>query len=130
MKLHVFSNEIEFENLHISLNEAFELLEKQSSQESLEDNFIGFTFDDDEQAVIQFIRINDQEWILDIPTYVNSAFQGAINSPLLQRQVFSITQDFFHNGSTLHNAFSEKDFTKVISYLKSQYGLILKAESS
>lgn len=130
MKLHVLSTEIEFENLRISLNEAFELLDKQSSQESLEDNFIGFTFDHDEQAVIQFVRINDQEWILDIPRYINNAFQDAMSTPLLHQQVFSVTQDFFHNDSNLHLAFFEKDFSKVISYLKSQYGLILKADTS
>ncbi|MCE7734627.1 MAG: hypothetical protein GPJ54_07115 [Candidatus Heimdallarchaeota archaeon] len=129
MKLHVFSAEIEFDNLRISLSEAFELLEKQSSQETVVDNFIGFTFDNNEQAVIQFVRINDQDWILDIPSFVNNVFQNAMSTSLAQQQVFSITRDFFQENSILHNAFSEQDFTKVINYLKKQYGLILQVET-
>lgn len=130
MKVHVYSNEIELEDYPITLGEAFELLEKQSTIDQVDDNFIGFTFDDNKNAVIQFIRVTDKEWKIDIPTYKINEYQGALTSKLLNQSVFTITRDFFNDDSVFHKSISDNEYARVISHFKSMYGLILELENS
>ncbi|MHA2276794.1 MAG: hypothetical protein ACXAC2_13560, partial [Candidatus Kariarchaeaceae archaeon] len=74
MKLHVYSEGIELEDYSVNLEDSFQLLENQSSKSEVEDNFIGFTLDDDDLSVIQFVRRTKEEWLLDIPTYENKQY--------------------------------------------------------
>lgn len=126
MKLHIYSDEFELEHEPISLQEAFELLEKQSDQTTVEDNFIGFTMDNDDQIILQFIRNSVKKWTVDIPTYENKQYSGALTYQISQDLVFSLTRDFFDSNSVFHKSLKSKNYEGVIEYSKMRYGIVFE----
>ena len=128
MKLHIYSDGIELDNEPILLQQAFKLLEKQSDRSVVEDNFIGFTIDNDENAIIQFIRYNENKWTVDIPTYAEINYKGALTNQISHDLVFSITRDFFDENSLLHKSIKIKNYEDVIEYIKTRYGIVFELE--
>ncbi len=126
MKLHIYSDEFEMDNEPISLQEAFELLEKQSDQTTVEDNYIGFTMDNDDQIILQFFRNSANKWAVDIPTYENKQYTGALTYQLSHDLVFSLTRDFFDASSLFHKSMQLKNYEGAIEYLKMRYGIVFK----
>ncbi|MHA2030394.1 MAG: hypothetical protein ACW99A_09375 [Candidatus Kariarchaeaceae archaeon] len=130
MKLHVYSEGIELEDYSVNLEDSFQLLENQSSKSEVEDNFIGFTLDDDDLSVIQFVRRTKEEWLLDIPTYENKQYVGSLSSLIGHHQVFSMTREFFNTDSTINKSIRDRDYDSVIEYSKKRFGISYKFEVS
>ncbi|OLS24453.1 MAG: hypothetical protein HeimC2_22590 [Candidatus Heimdallarchaeota archaeon LC_2] len=128
MKLHIYTDGMELENEPISLQQAFELLEKQSDHSMVEDNFIGFTIDNDDKAIIQFIRFNEKKWTIDIPAYEEMRYIGALTNQVSHDLVFSITRDFFDTNSLFHKSIKLKKYENITEYMKTRYGVIFEFE--
>ena len=126
MKLHIYSDEIELDNEPILIQQAFELLEKQSDQTKVEDNFIGFTMDDG--VILQFIRETEKKWTIDIPLYDKSQYTGALTNQISHDLVFSITRDFFDSNSLLGTLMQSKKYDEVCEYMKTRYGIIFELD--
>jgi hypothetical protein len=130
MKLHIYSEGVEFEDYSINLKDSFQLLENQSTQHEVEDNFIGFTLDDDNQAMIQFIRVSEEKWVVDIPTYEDKKYIRSLSSIINHHLVFSITRDFFDETATIQQTIKEQDYDKLIECVKLRYGIVFDFEVS
>jgi len=89
-KKSVSSNKPEEINLELAL----EALRSLPNEEELKDNFIGFTKSKEE--TIQFIRKQEDDWIIDIPQYKNGKYCGSENkSGLTTGNVIQIVSKFF-----------------------------------
>ena len=123
MFLHCYSKGQDIENVSISQPEAFSLIENQETIETDEDTFIGFTLEQSEFAVLQFIRLTESDWLIDIPRYSNSTYVGTLNAEISHSLVFLIVNEFF-NTTILQNAFIKNNYEEIQSISKNRWKLI------
>jgi hypothetical protein len=77
-----------------SLPTAIEAIEKEGKHEG---NFIGFTNDSDE--TIQFIRVEPDDWLVDVPVYVNGEYANySMKAVATMPQVKQMVELFFQGG--------------------------------
>ena len=78
----------------VSLSKAIEAIEAESWREG---NFVGFTNDLDE--TLQFIRVEQDEWLVDVPVYVGRKYANySMKSIATTLQVKQMSKLFFEAG--------------------------------
>ncbi len=96
MYVHLYSRGEDLFKEKLSVHEACQLVELQSTIEEEQDNFIGFTHPSSDDAIIQFIRMNKNEWILDIPMYNNGEYTGSLVTKIDHSHTLMIVTEFYH----------------------------------
>lgn len=130
--MHAYSRGQDFVAEKVTLDDAFEFLHAQSTEAEYDENFIGFTSEDDDKAMVQFIRHTDQDWTVDIPTFTgpNREYTGALNCKITKDLVHALTRDFFDYTNTFYNDIVKRDYDNVIEYCKVRYGIVFDLEVS
>ena len=113
MLLHVNSKDLHVEDELITVDVAFELLDSQSNSVVMEDNFIGFTHPHNPQAIIQFVRKTNKEWVIDIPAYQDKKYFGSLSAEIPHDIVFRITMDFFDANSKIQFHLANEEYSKI-----------------
>lgn len=122
LKVHAYSKQEElFEEL-LDIDQIFQLIEEQDTQEEEEDNFIGFTAPSSQYAIIQFIRQNKIDWIIDIPCYDDSYdYFGSLVTALTHNLIFSIVSAFYYNSYDFQTLVNNRDYIKIKELFNSQW---------
>ena len=104
----------------ISINEAFYLVENQDSIKDDEESYLGFTHSKD--AIIQFIRLSKDRWILDIPTYDGDEYKGSLNCEINHSYVFIIISEFF-DSTPFQGSIIAKDYENLKKISQERWNL-------
>lgn len=96
MYVHLFSHGEDLFKEKVNVHEACQLMELQSTVEEEEDSFIGFTHPSSDDALIQFLRMKKDEWVLDIPIYEKSNYIGSLVTEINHSLALTIITEFFH----------------------------------
>ena len=123
MFLHCYSHGQDINNTRISQHEAFSLIENQETIETDEDTFIGFTLEASEFAVLQFVRLTKDDWLIDIPKYSNSIYIESLIAEISHSFVFILLNEFF-NTITFQNAFINGNYDELQTIFKNKWKLI------
>lgn len=126
--MHAFSRGQDFVNEKVTIAEAFEFLNVQSTEIEYDDNFIGFSPETDNTVILQFIRHNQESWTVDIPTYVENDYKGSLNTAMHKDLVFSLVRDFFDENNQLYANMLNHRYDEVNEYCKVRYGIIFDFE--
>lgn len=97
MYVHLFSRGEDFLREKINVDDACKLIELQETMDEESDNFIGFTHPRSEDAVIQFIRVKKDEWLLDIPMIDDDSYSGSLVTKVSHSLTLIIVFEFYNN---------------------------------
>lgn len=97
MYVHLFSRGEDFLREKINVDDACKLIELQETMDEESDNFIGFTHPRSEDAVIQFIRVKKDEWLLDIPMTDDDSYSGSLVTKVSHSLTLIIVFEFYNN---------------------------------
>ena len=97
------------------------MLDSHSDSEVMEDNFIGFSHPLNVEAIIQFVRKTDKEWVIDIPTYEDHEYSGSLSAEILHDIVFRIVMDFFDSNSKIQVHLADGEYSKIKQIFLSAY---------
>ncbi|MCY3412571.1 MAG: hypothetical protein INQ03_13110 [Candidatus Heimdallarchaeota archaeon] len=120
MYVHLYSRGEDFFKEKVNVHEACQLIELQQTKKEEEDNFIGFTHPKNEDAVIQFVRILKDEWLIDIPMIDNNRYVGSLVSEINHSLVLIVVTEFFHN-TPLQQAILDKKYEDVMDIFKQRW---------
>ena len=123
MLFHCYSHGQDISNTKISQHEAFSLIENQETTETDEDAFIGFTLEQSEFAVLQFVRLSEIHWLIDLPTYSNSTYTGSLTTEISHSIVFVILNEFFNN-TPFQEALINNDYEEIQTICKTRWKLV------
>lgn len=110
MKIHLYSQGKDLANQKITFEEAMFFLENQDTIEQDQDNFIGFTASDHQDAVLQFVREEEDKWVIDIPVVKNDEYLGSYVSVGNHSIIISMVTNFFIKDANLRKAIVRQDY--------------------
>lgn len=121
MQVHFFSHGHTADDEPISINEAFYLIENQESIKDDEETYLGFTHSKD--AILQFIRLDKERWILDIPIFDGNDHLGSLTTEVSHSYVFIITGEFFES-TPFQLAIIDKDYESLEKISQKRWSLV------
>ena len=123
MFVHVYSNGKIMENETISFDEAMYMIQNQQSVQEEPENYIGFTSEKDQNAVIQFVRENSDEWIIDIPVLKDNEFRGSYLSKAHFHQIIGVLTSFYVSDSELTQLILDQNYKLLIEFCQDKWSL-------
>ena len=123
IKAHVYSNGKTMENLPVTFMEAMELAEYQDSIPIEPENFLGFTAPENEHAVLQFVREEDDKWVVDIPVVEDDEYKGSWITIADHSKTIAMITNFFMIDSNLRQGIVKQDYKLIEDELASRWGL-------
>ncbi len=124
MKLlvHFNSHGRSFENEPVSIKEAFYLIETHQDMREEPENYIGFSYPGEKDTVLQFIRIDHDNWIIDIPMYKENNYIASIQSKIGISAVFAIVHEYY-SPTEFQKAMREHMYEKIKKICKNRWGI-------
>ncbi|MDH5404034.1 MAG: hypothetical protein OEY49_16165 [Candidatus Heimdallarchaeota archaeon] len=119
--VHLYSNKQEIYEEPLLINDALHLMEIQEDIRSEPDNFIGFTYADDEYCCIQFVRYSKSIWQIDIPTYSETRFVGSLSSETVHNNLIGILSEFFNKNSEIGAYLRKREYSQVESIFSNKW---------
>lgn len=120
---HVYSNGKAMENQPVTFDEAMFLVEHQNTLAEEPENFLGFTAPDHDDAVLQFIREEEDKWIVDIPVMNGDDYTGSWMSIADHSKTVAMITNFFIEESNLRQGIVNQDYELVEKELGKRWGL-------
>lgn len=123
IKAHVYSNGKTMDDLEVSFEEAMYLVEHQDTLADEPENFLGFTSPEHQDAVIQFVREEENKWIVDIPVVKYDSYIGSYHTIATHSKVVAMITNFFIEESDLRQAIEKQDYELLEQEIAKRWGL-------
>lgn len=120
MYVHLFSRGEDFFQEKLNVDDACKLIELQETVEEEEHNFIGFTHPRSEDAMIQFVRMATDEWVLDIPTYKDGDYKGTYLTEINHSLTLTIVVEFYHQ-TPLQQAIINANYEQLLKIFRERW---------
>lgn len=124
MRIHLYSNGRDIVDEKITLDQALALLEAQQDITEDGDSFIGFTAPEDEDAILQFIRHDQQNWLVDIPKVIDETYKGSFQAVIKHGLVLTLVTQFFMENTQLRKAIVQKDYRSMQEESKNRWSIV------
>jgi len=120
---HVYSNGKTMENQPVTFDEAMFLVEHQDTFYEDEENFLGFTSPKHQDAVIQFVREEEDKWVVDVPVVREDTYMGSYVTVASHSKVVTIITNFFMPESVLRQSIEKQAYELLIEEFGTRWGL-------
>jgi len=111
------------DNQPVSFEEAMFLVEHQDTYRQDKENFLGFTAPEHQDAVLQFIREEEDKWIVDIPVMNGNSYVGSYHTITTHSKTVAIITNFFIEESELRQGIVTRDYDRVEHEMATRWGL-------
>ncbi len=124
MQYYRYSRGIQIDHETLTIKEALELIRTQETALSNKENYLGFTYENND-ATIQFVRKTMTEWIIDIPFYEKGEFTKAVDAEIPHSLVIDIVTRFFDPKDPLTKSLMDPNYSLFEQILLKDYGVKL-----
>lgn len=123
MRVNVSSGGKAMEDVPCTFDEAMYLVEHQDTFHKDKENYISFYTDQQPDSSIQFIREEEDRWIIDIPAFEDDEYIGSFNSIANHSQTVALVTHFYLKESVLRQSIIGQDYASLEKEMGKTWGL-------
>ncbi len=117
--------QLEYRELPYPLDDVLFFVDNQPDVSVDPNNYIGLSIKQGSLGALQFIRIDQTNWIMDIPYFENEHFSYAKVAQLSHRLVMDMIRQFYEDKNSIFTSIRDYDYESLEEYLMNQYSIEL-----